>query len=59
MRTELAPRQRRRRGATALEYVLLAALVGIAIIAGTLTLRDAVVGNYEHVSETVDESLDY
>jgi len=43
-----------REGATALEYVLIAAMVSIAIVAGILSLRDALIGNYDTVSTQVD-----
>lgn len=43
----------RERGATSLEYVLIAALLSIAIIVGLFALRSALNNNYLAVSEDV------
>lgn len=52
-----SPLRASRRGATAIEYGLMATLVGVAILGGILLLRDALQSSFENTSEVVDEAI--
>ena len=43
-------------GATAIEYGLIAALIGVAIITALTTLGSKLSGTFEHVASTVETS---
>ena len=48
-----------RSGAAALQYVLIASLISIAIVTGALLLRTALSDNYTTVSEQVAAATDF
>ena len=48
---------RDKRGATAIEYGLIASLIVIAIIAAVHGFADATIGMWDHVSTTMSEAL--
>ncbi len=48
--------RRERKGASALEYALLAGLIILVVFGGLLALRGAVSGNYTLVADQVEEA---
>ena len=45
------------RGATAIEYALVASLISVAAIAGYHSLGDAVFGNFNNVDQALQNTL--
>lgn len=56
MLTFLKKLRRDERGVSALEYAILAAIVVLAVVAGTTGLKDKVVGVFSEITEQLPEA---